>query len=60
MIGAAAGSLEGRTMKNKDKDIKQKVKEYMEIMGIYAPDDQEAADGHDNTSEAGTGTEGGE
>ena len=47
-------------MKNKEKDIKQKVKEYMEIMGIYAPDDQEAADGHDNTSEAGTGTEGGE
>lgn len=28
-------------MMNKDKDIKQKVKEYMEIMGIYVPDDQE-------------------
>ena len=29
-------------------------------MGIYAPDDQEAADGPDNTSEAGTGSEGSE
>lgn len=30
-------------MRNQDKDIKQKVAEYMEIMGIYAPEDQEAA-----------------
>ena len=47
-------------MKNKEKDIKQKVKEYMEIMGIYAPDDQEAADGPEDTSAAGTGSEGSE
>ena len=47
-------------MKNKEKDIKQKVKEYMEIMGIYAPDDQETADGTENTSEDGTGSEGSE
>lgn len=26
----------------------------MEIMGIYAPDDQEAADGPEDTSAAGT------
>ena len=26
----------------------------MEILGIYAPDDQETADGPDNTSAAGT------
>lgn len=32
-------------MRNQDKDIKQKVAEYMEIMGIYAPEDQEAAAG---------------
>ena len=29
-------------MKNKDKDIKQKVAEYMDILGIYVPDDKEA------------------
>lgn len=28
-------------MRNQDKDIKQKVAEYMEIMGIYAPEKQE-------------------
>ena len=28
-------------MKNKDKDIKQKVAEYMDILGIYVPDDTE-------------------
>ena len=29
-------------MANKDKDIRQKVSEYMEIMGIHVPDDKEA------------------
>ena len=29
-------------MKNKDKDIKQKVAEYMDILGIYVPDDDTA------------------
>lgn len=29
-------------MRNKDKDIKQKVAEYMDILGIYVPDDNEA------------------
>lgn len=46
-------------MKNKDKDIRQKVAEYMEIMGIYAPeDDQEASAGPEETKAATT--EGGE
>lgn len=46
-------------MKNKDKDIKQKVAEYMEIMGIYAPEeDKEASAGPEETSAATT--EGGE
>ena len=31
-------------MRNQDKDIKQKVAEYMEIMGIYVPDDKEAGE----------------
>lgn len=31
-------------MKNKDKDIKQKVAEYMDILGIYVPDDKEAGE----------------
>ena len=28
-------------MRNKDKDIKQKVSEYMDILGIYVPGDAE-------------------
>ena len=31
-------------MRNKDKDIKQKVAEYMDILGIYVPDDNEAGE----------------
>ena len=42
-------------MKNKDKDIKQKVAEYMDFMGIYAPEDnQEAPAGPEETSAATT------
>lgn len=39
-------------MRNQDKDIKQKVAEYMEIMGIYAPEDQEAAAGPEDPGPA--------
>ena len=31
-------------MKNSDKDIKQKVAEYMKILGIYVPEEKPEAD----------------
>ena len=38
-------------MANKDKDIKQKVAEYMEIMGIYVPpEDNEAVKASDQVA----------
>ena len=34
-------------MKNKDKDLKQKVAEYRNILGIYVPDDKETGEAPD-------------
>jgi len=39
-------------MKNKDKDIKQKVAEYMDILGIYVPDDTEDQEAETETAPA--------